>query len=295
MSRPFVHICSCLGRAVNLSTSQVTTDSMRKVSLVLFLVFTAAIVTGQRSRRGPKMCHLQQVDSCFAPMVVVKEEGSEIITTEPGLDRLCATVSKSVNCLRSYLRRCSTPLQRELFNFFTEQFSLRLGEFCNSTSLKKDLLSHSPCIHSNVFTSLEYKSTCVRDLLAALNSGRHLAKSRLPDAAALVSSLIEPNAIDKANTSDSLLQISCCGFNRFRSCFESRVNQHCGDNAVGAINFFTSRTLGIGVNRICPLQLFPQESTSCTSVLPVRGTDPDLSDLSKHALVKYMRNFGFMF
>lgn len=244
------------------------------------------------------MCHLQQIDSCFLPMAALKAEAGEIITSEPGINKFCSTVSTSVSCLKSYLRRCSTPLQRELFNFFTEQFSLRVDEFCNSTSLKQQLLAHSPCIQSNVFTSREYQSTCVNDLLAAFNSGRNLVTRRFADPGALISSSVSESTDieNKIHTSDSLLDISCCGFNRFSSCFQERVERFCGKEAVAAINFFTSRTFGIGMDRMCPISLFSHESPTCKSILPMPGTEPNFGDLKDNPLGKYvMQYLGFLF
>ena len=264
--------------------------------LVLLLACTMMKeITGQRrSTRGPHICHLRQIDTCFSSITTLKSQGGNIITTENGINKFCSSVSTSLSCLQVYLRRCSTPIQREIFNLFTEQFSLRLNEFCNSTVLKNELLKHSPCIHSNVFTSEEYQSTCVNDLLAAFDNGRNLVTRNFPNADSIVTSLVSSN--NKKHTSDSLLDISCCGFNRFTKCFQNRVDQHCGKEALNAIDSFISRTIGIGMDKICPVSLFSPESTTCLNILPIPGTKVNFGDLRESPLVKYlMPHFSFLF
>ena len=247
----------------------------------------------ERSQRGPHNCHMRQVDACFYPIITLSSQVADVITTESGVNQFCSTVSTSISCLKSYLRRCSTPLQREMFNFLSDQFSSRVDEFCNSTSLKAQLLTHSPCIQSNVFNNKQYKETCVNDLLASFDKGRQLITGQKPtnDVLSSISSLS-----DQIFASDALLDVSCCGFNRFTECFQGRVDQSCGRDAVTAIDIFTSRTFGIAMGKICSPSLFNVTSEKCHSILPAPGSKADLGQLTDNPFGKHvMQYLRFLF
>lgn len=247
----------------------------------------------QRYNRDPSYCHLRQIDTCFSPMLSLTSRVSDIITTETGVNKFCSTVSGSMVCLKNYLRRCSTLLQREMFNFFSDQFSHRVDEFCNSTVLKRQLLAHSPCIQSQVFSNKQYQSTCVNDLMVAFNTGRSLLVNRLTASDDIVSTLTSRNQVI---ASDRLLDVSCCGFNRFTNCFQRRVNESCGRDAVTVIDMFTSRTFGIGMDKICPVKLFNPSSAACENILPIEGSQSDVGQLNDNPFAKYiMQYLGFLF
>lgn len=269
---------------------------MKLYLLVCSLVAAIAVCHGQprqRYNRDPSYCHMRQIDTCFSPMISLTSQFSDVITTEKGVNKFCSTVSASMVCLKTYLRRCSTLLQREMFNFFSDQFSHRVDEFCNSSTLKRQLLTHSPCIQSQVFSNKQYQSTCVNDLMVAFNTGRDLMMNRLTSSRDIVSTLTSENQVI---ASDRLLDLSCCGFNRFTNCFQQRVNDSCGRDAVSVIDLFTSRTFGIGMDKICPSKLFNPLNSACTSILPKEGSQSNVGQLNDNPFGKYiMQYLGFLF
>lgn len=271
-----------------------------KSTIILAVIVVSCVSTSvaqqasrERSQRGPHNCHMRQVDACFYSIVSLTSQVANVITTESGVNQFCSTVSSSVSCLKTYLRRCSTPLQREMFNFFSDQFTSRVDEFCNSTNLKSQLLTHSPCIQSSVFNNQQYKATCVNDLLAAFDKGRQLVTGQrsINDVLTSISSLN-----DRIFASDALLDVSCCGFNRFTRCFQQRVDNSCGKDAVTAIDMFTSRTFGVAMDKICPAKLFDVTGEKCRSILPTEGSKADLGTLNDNPFGKYvMQYLGFLF
>jgi hypothetical protein len=47
------------------------------------------------------------------------------------------TVNEVVKCIKSFIRKCGTPLQRELFDFGTEYFVQTIKQFCDAGPLRE--------------------------------------------------------------------------------------------------------------------------------------------------------------
>lgn len=50
------------------------------------------------------------------------------------------TVNEVVKCIKSFIRRCGTPLQRELFDFGTDYFLQTIKQFCDVGPLRESKL-----------------------------------------------------------------------------------------------------------------------------------------------------------
>lgn len=50
------------------------------------------------------------------------------------LNRSFDTVAE---CQKGYIKKCATPLQKELFDFFLESFTKTVEEFCNNPENKQ--------------------------------------------------------------------------------------------------------------------------------------------------------------
>jgi hypothetical protein len=117
---------------------------------------------GNRNR-GDQLCHLKEVDSCLDKIQALTKgpNPTAIITTSEGLDKICGyltnlsfiiinitsfsivfyseyrTVNEVVKCIKSFIRKCGTPLQRELFDFGTEYFVQTIKQFCDVGTLRE--------------------------------------------------------------------------------------------------------------------------------------------------------------
>lgn len=47
------------------------------------------------------------------------------------------TFSTVVECQKGYIKKCATPLQKELFDFFLESFTKTVEEFCGNAENKQ--------------------------------------------------------------------------------------------------------------------------------------------------------------
>jgi hypothetical protein len=46
-------------------------------------------------------------------------------------------VTGSITCLKNFMKKCGTPIQRELFDFMMEQFVESVNLFCNTPETRK--------------------------------------------------------------------------------------------------------------------------------------------------------------
>lgn len=53
-----------------------------------------------------------------------------------------STVSGSITCLKGFMKKCGTPIQRELFDFMMEQFVESVNLFCNTPETRQGEFDH---------------------------------------------------------------------------------------------------------------------------------------------------------
>lgn len=152
-------------------------------------------------------------------------------------------------------------------------------------------LKYSPCINSKVITRRPYHRKCVNDVLASIYKGQEIFNNTIDD----------PNLFDIEKTrakglSDVVLDLSCCSYNRFEECSNALIIKECGQEAVDAMNDFTTKTFGGTMNMICPRALFNPKEETCTKVLPPTGADPHSATLFNNPLGKYALSYmNFLF
>jgi len=245
-----------------------------------------------RGRKGPN-CHMKEIDKCLEKMEALgKRQGaSDIITTAAGLDELCTTATGTTDCIKAYMKKCGTPIQRELFDFMIEQFVESVKLFCNDGEGRTIFLEHSPCINSKVLTKKSYHKKCVNDIFASIYKGTLLFNNTIDD----------PNLFDVEKTkarglSDTLLDLSCCSYNRFEDCANAFISKECGSEAVTVMTNFAQKTFGGSMNMICPRNLFNPKDKACVDILPATGSDPKTATLFNNPLGKYALTYlNFLF
>ncbi|KAI1293778.1 hypothetical protein HDE_06525 [Halotydeus destructor] len=251
---------------------------------------------GNRNRprgrgRGPN-CHLKEIDKCVELLEAISKrpQASNILATEAGVVELCDTVDSAQKCIKAYLKNCGTPIQRELVDFVIDQFIGNTKSFCEPGAIRSTFLEHSPCINENVLLSKPYHDSCVSDLFAATDKGVQLLNSTLDD----------PNIFDvdkaiKQTTSDTVLDLTCCGYNRFDGCSKKLIVEKCSKKAVDAMSSLVENAFGNGLNLICPKSMFNPRGELCKKVLPPLGAKPK-TKLSANPLGKYFLGYvGFIF
>lgn len=107
-----------------------------------FLLFSSSSTDAARRKRPPSRgpnCHLSEIDQCMDDIEALgkKPHASEIITNDAGLTTLCNTVNKTIECQRTFMKRCATPLHRDTFDFILEDYTESVKLFCNNPTNRK--------------------------------------------------------------------------------------------------------------------------------------------------------------
>jgi len=206
---------------------------------------------GQRTRsrtrsrgnrnRGDQHCHLKEIDSCIDKIQLLTKgtNPTSIITTSEGLDKICGTFNDVIKCVKSFIRKCGTPLQRELFDFGAEYFVQTVKQFCDIGPSRQKFLEYSPCIHNNVLCSQQYKSNCNNNYLAALEYSMNRTEV------------------------DERIDTLCCGHNSWEDCSDVLISQSCGSEAQHSFNMFIQKVFGGLTTMICPRNVFPPTANIC--------------------------------
>lgn len=257
------------------------------VGLILVLTIAGLSAEAQtrqaRQRTGTKpkpknradQCHGKEVDKCYEQLQSYgkADRPAEILKTKEGLEKLCKSFSTVVECQKGYIKKCATPLQKELFDFFLESFTKTVEEFCGNADNKQKFLVHSPCLVDKVFETADYRNNCVDRFLAAvdyLNS-----TSRV--------------------TQDDRYDTACCGFTQWQKCSKDRVSAACGKEAYDAFEQYILNTFGGFNGQICPDDVFAVTSQTCQKALPPAGAKSK-GKLSDNPLTQYMSIYaGFLF
>lgn len=254
----------------------------KSIAIVLLALLAISAVSDaqrrnnrQRGRGKAGSCHMKDVEKCLE--VVEKQGGdgkqSELIKTSKGLDTICKNSLDVVKCLKAYMKKCGTPLQRELFDFGTEHFQKSVEQFCSANGqARANFLANSPCIHDKVLKEKNYKDNCVTPLLATLDNTKKLEKP------------------------DDRLDASCCGYNRWETCTYGLIEKSCGAAGREAMTTFMRKAFAGFSDMICTHnKLFEPKSSRCNKLYAPAGTIPK-GKLSDNPVTKYMAAyFGFLF
>ncbi|KAI2811512.1 hypothetical protein RDWZM_003707 [Blomia tropicalis] len=218
-------------------------------------------------------CHLKEIDSCLDKIQTLAKgpNPSSIITTSEGLDKLCTTVNDILKCAKGYMKKCGTPLQREIYDLSIEYFARTLRKFCDEGPEREIFLKSSPCIHDKVLSTTAYKSNCNNNYIAALD--------------------FVANRTNVDERIDSL----CCGVHEVRQCTSSMITEKCGVESSERFSSFLEKTFGGFASVMCPRNIFPPTGKVCKQALPPRGTKPR-GKISDNFIGKYLNTYlSFIF
>jgi len=260
-----------------------------KVTVLLATILIAALIVdsveaqqrgsrrrggGRRRDRNREQCHGKEIDKCLEKMQQLTKgpNPSRIIKTDEGVKKICQTTDQTTKCFKGYMKRCGTPLQRELFDFAIEYFVKTVEQFCSGDNeLKKTFLKHSPCINDKVLESAEYTSTCIGSYLAGIDR------------------------VANVTTLDDRLDTLCCSHTQWEECAHAQITAKCGDESRDAFITFTEKAFGGLSSTICPKKIFEPKSKLCKKALPPAGTKPK-GKSSDNPISRYLSAyFAFLF
>lgn len=227
-----------------------------------------------RNRKKSKggSCHLKAIDTCLEKVEAVTNNRSSaaLLKTAEGVEQLCKVMLDNIECNKNYMKRCSTPLHKELYDFFIDGVVKSMDQFCKPGQIRKSFLQHSTCIHDKVLQKQEYRTKCVENYLATL---------------------------DKTNTLsniDDRLDTSCCAYNRWEECSYTLVAKECGADAKKSMQHFVEKAFGDTANTLCTDAAFNFKSNKCRKLYAPAGTKPRKN--STNPITKYITSFlGFLF
>lgn len=249
---------------------------------LILAVIGESVVEGARSRsrsrnrnrkRRRRSCHLRALDRCLSRIEKLSNDpdSSLLITSTEGMDQICTASQNVVKCMKGFMKKCGTPLQRELFDFGNQQFEMQLGNYCNDSAKRDKFLVHSPCIQSKVLSKSGYKRNCVDPFLAALDATKN------------------------TKDLDDRLDLSCCSINRWEDCLYRRIDSKCTEGAREAMTEFLQNGFGAQSDMLCKNELFDFKKEGCTKLFPPANVKAK-GKYSDNPLTKYIATyFGFLF
>jgi len=230
-----------------------------------------------RNRGRKDQCHLKEMELCINKMQQLGKgpDPTSLIATGGGLNKICKTIREDmIKCVKSYTKKCGTPLHREVLDLILDQITGRISRFCKEDNpLRKKFLTQSPCIHKKVFSTEEYKTGCNNNFLAAVDS-------------------IDDTVTENADGSHNKI---CCGYVTWNDCSGKMIKEQCGAAALESYQAFLGEAFGTLTTMACPVDLFPVESNTCKKLRVVPGTKSK-GKLGDNALTKYVTSmFSFLF
>lgn len=194
-------------------------------------------------------CHLRELDLCAATLVVFTQSPAGLAVSDQDLNKQCGYLREADNCLKNFINRCTTPLQRQMVMFMGEGSTDLLDDYCKpGTELRKAYLKHATCLNS---AQKSHQKACIKDLQSAFET------------------LTGPNTDGDLQ---GKIPIGCCTYRRFEQCIGSQVEKKCGKEALNFINLVLKRAFSRMPEMIC--RNFKPEGNECKAILPPVGTSP---------------------
>lgn len=257
---------------------------MLKIRAFVVLVLVATILISgidaqrKKAKKGKKdPCHLKEVEVCIGKVQALgkRKDPSVLISNSDGLNTICKAIKDDLaKCVKSYVKKCGTPLHREVVDLVVDQVTVSIERFCDEKNPERaKFLKESPCIHKKVFSKDTYKTTCNNNFLATVDQ------------------------IDaQEHTDPDVFHATiCCGYNRWDSCTKKLITKECGKDAFETFSDFVGDAFGTLTKMICPNTMFSQKKDICKDVLPKEHVKSK-GKLGDNALTKYVVSlFSFLF
>ena len=247
------------------------------LALVALLLVSGTEAQRKKKGKGRKdPCHLRELESCINKVQNLgkRKEPSVLITNNEGLNTICKTIQDDLSkCIKAYIKKCGTPLHREVADLIVDQVTNQVSRFCDSKNPSRaEFLKHSPCIHKKVLSQQTYKSTCNNNFLATVDQ-------------------VDQNDVDGDKTHATI----CCGYNKWDSCTKKLVTKECGKDAYNSFAEFVGEAFGTLAHMVCPAKDFASRKEICKDLLP-KDTVKGKGKVGDNALTKYVVSlFSFLF
>ena len=108
---------------------------------VILIVVTFAIIAlinnveGAKKKKNKKdSCHLREIETCLNKVQELgkRKDPSALIATNEGLNTICKTTRDDLTkCIKTFIKKCGTPLHREMTDLITDQVTNQVARFCD--------------------------------------------------------------------------------------------------------------------------------------------------------------------
>ena len=249
------------------------------IAIIGLLMIGSTEAQRKKSRKGKKdACHLREIESCIGKVQELgkRKEPSVLIASNDGLNTICKAIKVDLSkCIKSFIKKCGTPLHREVADLIVDQVTNSVARFCDEKNPnRKEFLKHSPCIHKKVLSGQEYKTTCNNNFLATVDA------------------VDDQGQVEGDKTHSTI----CCGFNRWDACTKKMVTKECGKDAQESFNDFVGESFGTLTKMVCPNNMFATRAEVCKELLPKEGAVVKKGKVGDNAMTKYVTSlFSFLF
>lgn len=138
------------------------------VSMSLLQIIPYNTVWAQTSSASSQSCHLRELDLCAATLLVFTQSPSGLAVNDNDLNKQCVHLREADNCLKSFTKRCMTPVQRELISMAANGSLKLLDEYCTKGSpLRQSYLKHATCLNQAQKTHQKF---CIKELQASMET-----------------------------------------------------------------------------------------------------------------------------
>lgn len=185
-------------------------------------------------------CHLRELDLCLTSAASIKA----VPVNDDEIDKYCNLIKEAIECLSAYVKKCATPMQKEVIAFFTGRGFIEQGEkFCTKgDELRNNYLEQAPCLAK---AQIDGKR-CMNDCQVAFEKFEEVPFQ-------------------------NKITFVCCVYARYKKCSHDIIEATCGVKAVESSNTMI-RLLS---SNLIPIVCHGFDSNpSCASLLPPAGTSP---------------------
>ncbi|KPM10076.1 hypothetical protein QR98_0086240 [Sarcoptes scabiei] len=271
----------------NLSASKLWFSISCFVSWLTTLMIISNLVLTQQwsfatAKQYPK-CHLIAIEQCFDKLHQLKDPKND-----PSILLTTFDVVKEdfAGCIGDFIKKCGTPLHKELSKTISDAILDHLNAICdsdsklrNGTLLRFQIVEKSSCIHKRILSNSTYQKECNNPLFTTIAWGEMKAHSK--------NRQISPI--------DYVLDAGCCGFRHWEQCTMDKVRKECDQRSAKILQTVISKLFGGIDDFICNAELFSEKSKICLAMPSLEEQSSRInltySDRQKLSLFSFVKMF----
>lgn len=152
-------------------------------------------------------------------------------------------------CILNYIKRCGTPLHKELSKALSDAILDHMNSICDPVSnLRNEIIEKSSCIYEKVLSQQDYQQECNNPFFITVSWSETKAHGK----------------VIKYSPIDYLIDGGCCAYNQWEKCTMPKVRTKCDNESENVLRTIIAKLLGGITGFICSEEFFHKESKICT-------------------------------